>query len=57
MKDNYKIANYIERLEKESLEHNRHLKMIYMWVKQESITFGEFEELISYCNKTLKTKI
>tara|TARA_R100000541_G_scaffold10560_1_gene18420 strand:+ start:136 stop:291 length:156 start_codon:yes stop_codon:yes gene_type:complete len=50
MIDKYKIEDYKKRLEKEQSNGGNHLKMIYMWVKQNIITLDEFKELISHFN-------
>lgn len=31
------------------LDLNNQFKLIYMWVKQDVITFGQFKELINEC--------
>ena len=48
MIDKYKIDDYKKRLEKEKSNGGNHLKMIYMWVKQDIITLDEFKELVSH---------
>ena len=44
MIDKYKIKDYSQRLDKEKLDDA--LKMLYMWIKQDVITLGEFRELV-----------
>lgn len=48
MIDKQKIIDYKSRLDKESWQQGHHLKMIYMWVKQDIINLSEFKELINY---------
>jgi len=50
MIDKHKVADCKKRLEKENWEQGHHLKIIYMWVKQDVITLAEFKELIFYCS-------
>jgi hypothetical protein len=57
MIDKYKVADYKKRLEKEDWKQGHHLKMIYMWVKQDIITLAEFKELIFYCIRKEITNI
>lgn len=57
MIDKYKIDDYKKRLEKEKSNGGNHLKMIYMWVKQDVITLDEFKELISHFNQLKTTRV
>mgnify|MGYP003679326703 FL=1 len=46
--DEYKYQEKVDTLQELESEKDK-LKMLYQWVKQGVINFGDFEALISYC--------